>query len=348
MPHLTRKVLESLSIAAVLAAPVWGVGSPSRETASPGTLNYVEGQASIGAQTLTSKSVGSVDLATGQSLVTRNGRVEVLLTPGVFLRAGDSSSVTMLSPNLIDTKLSVDKGDATVEVDEIHSQNDLRIVEDGSTTRLLHTGFYDFNADQGEIRVLQGQAVVRDGDRRVKVKGGHEVDLRATSGSLSEHKFNKNAYKSDDPLYRWSSLRSAYLAEANVNAAPAYYVGGWYGPGWWGAGWYWDPWFDCYTFIPGDGIFYSPFGWGFYSPWYVGYAPYYSFGYRRGFGYYQHYYAGRALAAPAPRVNMGRALAASPQARGSFGVMGPAFHGGGGFHGGGFGGGGFHGGGGPR
>ena len=72
-------------------------------------------------------------------------------------------------------------------------------------------------------------------------------------------------------LYRWSSLRSAYLAEANADAAPLYVYGG---ANWYGAGWYWDPWFSAYTFIPGDGIFYSPFGWGLYSPFYAGWAPF--------------------------------------------------------------------------
>jgi FecR protein len=284
MRYLTMRVFGSLLLAAVLAMPAWGAMFPSRETASPGTLNYVEGQASVGGQTLSPKSVGHVDLAAGQSLVTRSGRVEVLLTPGVFLRVGDNSSITMVSPSLIDTSVSVNKGEATVEVDEIHRQNNLRITEDGSTTRLLHTGFYDFDAGQGQIRVLQGQAVVLDRDRRVKVKGGHEVDLRAASGSLKAHKFNKRSYEADSALYRWSSLRSAYVGEANVNEAPAYYANGWYGPGWWGADWYWDPWFDCYTFIPGDGIFYSPFGWGFYSPGYVGWAPFYEYG-----GYVRHF-----------------------------------------------------------
>src|SRR2546429_6629765 len=43
-------------------------------------------------------------------------------------------------------------------------------------------------------------------------------------------------------------------------------------------------WFDGFTFIPGDGIFYSSFGWGFYSPWYVYGAPFYGYGYGR-YGY---------------------------------------------------------------
>src|SRR5262249_43891659 len=64
-----------------------------------------------------------------------------------------------------------------------------------------------------------------------------------------------------DQLYRWSKLRSSYLAEANNDAARIYTGNSWYG-----GGWYWDPWFGTYTFIPANGIFYSPFGWGFYSP----------------------------------------------------------------------------------
>jgi len=57
---------------------------------------------------------------------------------------------------------------------------------------------------------------------------------------------------------------------------------GWYVPGWSGAGWYWDPWFGAWTFIPDDGILYSQFGWGFYSPIVV-YQSAFSYG-----GYYDH------------------------------------------------------------
>ena len=74
------------------------------------------------------------------------------------------------------------------------------------------------------------------------------------------------------------------MAEANVDAArivvadgwgPGYWGAGFWGPGWGWGGWYWDPWFSAYTFMPLDGIFYSPFGWGFYSPGFVYRAPFY-------------------------------------------------------------------------
>ena len=248
----------------------------------PGSLNYVEGQASIGNESLSSKSVGSAELQPGQSLTTQAGKVEILLTPGVFLRVGSNSSVKMISPGLTNTEVEVQRGEAQVEVDQIFKQNDLRVLEDGTTTQLQKRGVYDFNADQRAVRVFDGQAMLQDGDARIKIKGGHEVAL--DNPALKPRKFDKKDFEADNDLYRWSSLRSEYLAEASVDEARTYIVNGWYGPGWWGAGWYWDPWFSAYTFIPGDGILYSPFGWGFYSPFWAYRVPFYSGHFYRRFG----------------------------------------------------------------
>src|SRR6202040_3873037 len=104
----------------------------------------------------------------------------------------------------------------------------------------------------------------------IEVKNEHQLAL---GGSMKPEKFDK---ESQDDLYRWSSLRSSYLAEANVDRAQDYQMA----TNWYGAGWDWDPYYGSYTFIPGDGIFYSPFGWGFYSPFDVGFAPFLFFGHR--------------------------------------------------------------------
>lgn len=240
-------------------------------TAVPGTLNYVEGQAAIGSQTLSSKSVGEAELQPGQVLDTQNGKAEVLLTPGVFLRLDDNSAAKMISPHLTNTEIGLQKGRAMIEVDEIHKGNDIRVSEDGASTRLLKTGLYAFDANRGQVEVYNGKAQVRDDDKDVTVKGGHELTLN--DPKLKTHKFDKDAFKNDE-LYRWSDLRSSYLAQANADQA-RYIVNNYGGPGWFGAGWYWDPFFASYTFIPGDGIFYSPFGWGYYSPFYVVDAPIY-------------------------------------------------------------------------
>jgi len=88
-------------LAALMAIPAWSaeVGSNQR-TAMPGTLNYVEGEASMNGEGLNAKSVGVADLQNGEVLETGNGKAEILLTPGVYLRLGSNSSVKMISTNL--------------------------------------------------------------------------------------------------------------------------------------------------------------------------------------------------------------------------------------------------------
>ncbi len=373
------EALACFILAALLSAPARG-DTASASSALPGTLNYVEGRAVIGDTSLNAKSIGSEQLQPGQSLTTTNGKVEVLLTPGVFLRVGNNSSVRMISPGLTDTVISVDKGHAIIEVDEIHSENNIRVNERGANIRLLKTGLYDFDANQAEVRVFDGKAAVVGFGRHFIVKGGRET---AFNGNMlrKPKKFKKKEYEEGD-LYRWSSLRSAYVAEANVDAAGLYAQNG-YGPwgmGWWGDDWYWDPWFDAFTFIPDDGIFFSPFGWGFYSPWWVYDAPLWGYGFGYGYPPYRHqfsantrtwgagrnYVQGRTYAHGIYRGpgSIGRGFHSGPRmvssARGFGGYRGGGFHGGG-FHGGGFhggggfstggigfhgGGGGFHGGGG--
>src|SRR5579872_5335843 len=144
-------------LAALLSSPVWGATTPPQ----PGTVNYIEGQASAGAQALTEKSVGSAKLAAGESLNTQNGRAEVLLTPGIFLRTDDNSSVRMVSSGLADTVAGLQSGRAMVEVAEIRKENNVRIDMDGVSTQLLKPGLYDFDKDRGLIRVFEGKALVQ-------------------------------------------------------------------------------------------------------------------------------------------------------------------------------------------
>lgn len=282
----------------------------------PGAVNYVEGQAAIDGQNL---PVGSAMLETNQVLTTGQGRVELLLTPGVFLRTRDNSEVRMVSPDLINTQVELMRGSAMLEVTELFKENNLSVLVGGVATRIDKMGLYDFNADQPAVSVLDGEATVSEGDMHVNVKKGHTV-LLATGLPFKAQSFNRDAVESD-PLYRWSELRSEYEAQANIQTAQAIVVNG----GWYGLGWYWDPFWNCYAFLPGDGILYSPFGWGFYSPGFVWRAP-------------RPIYGHNPVAGP-----QGSKPASVRSARVSQAFSG-ARVGGGGF--GGFGGGGFHGGGG--
>jgi hypothetical protein len=340
MKYSWSKVVGGIFLAALGLSSAWASEPPQ-----PGTVNYIEGQVAIGAQALSENSVGSAKLAAGQSLSTESGRAEILLTPGILLRVDDNSSIQMVSPGLADTIMTLNKGRAMVEVAEIRPQNNVRIGENGSSTQLLKAGLYSFDANRGVIRVFDGKAVVELAGRRIEVTEGHQLDLNA-AGKLKAQKFDKSA--STDEFYRWASLRASYLAEANVDAARRYAgATGWSPSIWAGDGWYWNPWFDAYTLIPGDGIFYDPFGWGFYSPWFAFGAPYFGYGY----GGFRHfgpgYHAPNRSGVPSTAF-VGHAHSVGAGSVGGFSRAGgsgsrAAGSGFGGFHGGGAGG--FHGGG---
>ena len=264
-----------ISIASILLlAFLPGVGwaqnqNQNSRPAQPGSVNYIEGQAVLDGQPLSAGSVGSTQLQARQSLTTQAGKVEILLVPGAFLRVADNSSVKMVNPGLANTEVEIDKGRAMVEATDINKNNDIRVDVDGVTTRILKNGLYDFDADQNTIRVFNGKADVLENDQKIDLGKEQELVLNA-GGKPKAQDFD--ARKNEDDFFRWSALRSGYLSEASVDQARIYVNGG---PGWFGPGWYWDPGFDCYTFIPGDGIFYSPFGWGFYSPFAVYRSPFF-------------------------------------------------------------------------
>jgi hypothetical protein len=275
---------------------VVNVQVPSPHPGRPGTINYVEGQASLGPNALTPAVAAGMEIERGQTLSTLAGKVEILLTPGVFLRLADNSAITMVSPELANTQVRLEHGRAMVEVLDIRKENDIRILMNGSAVRLLKKGLYDFDATRDEVRVFHGSAEIIAGNRHFKLGDNQTVTIGDTA--LKAVHFESRPY--EDEFYRWSGLRSGYLSEASVNVA-GMYVGpgpGWYGPGWYGVGWYWDPWFGVYTFVPADGIFWSPFGWGFYSPIFVYRSPYRFYGgYPHAFGDF-HYPYGHGFPAP--------------------------------------------------
>jgi hypothetical protein len=309
-------------------------GARAAQTALPGTLNYVEGQVSLDGNQLTTKQIGKVEMSPDQMLATDRGKAEVLLSPGVFLRVGDNSQIRMVSTGLADPSVEVVRGEAMVEVDYLAKQARLDVLERGAEASLLKDGLYKFNADEGQVQVIDGKAKVTDNNESKEIGKGKEIVL--SGAPLKPVKFDR---KAEDDLYQWSNVRAQYLAEANQSTAQTIYVGG---GGWWGPGWYWNPYFAMYSWMPGDGFFWSPFGYPFFSPGYVIYAPaitrFYGGAHPVGHGFR----AGRA-AIPARPVggagfrSFGRGhFAAAPRMG-----FGGGFHGGG-FHGGGFHGGGFH------
>jgi len=290
---MIRRQLSWCAAAMILAV------TPALATPGPppqlGTLNYVEGQASVNGQPVDPKSVSSQVVTQGAVLSTGAGKAEMLLTPGVFLRLGENSQLRMVSAGLADTELALVNGQATVEADYFSKDNHLTVDEGMASTAILKRGLYVLSTDQPFVKVLDGEARVTLGLQHETVGKNREAVLNG-SGKLKAQDFSPKLAE-DASLVRWSRLRSAYEAQANIDAAQTVVMNnGWYGPGW-----YWDPGYYAWSFLPGDGILYSPWGYGFYSPFVVGYYPgfYGGFarpgfygGFRGGFGGFRGGFAG--------------------------------------------------------
>jgi hypothetical protein len=306
--------LRSVALLAFVGASSLALSAQTVRTALPGTVNYVEGQVSIDGNPLNTKQNGNTQLEANQILSTGNGKAEILLSPGVFVRTGSNSEVRMVSPTLVDPTIEVVKGEVMVEADQKPKDAKVDVLEHGSTTSILKEGLYRFNSDQAKIEVVDGKVQVSENGTSKEFGKGKEVVINGEP--LKTAGFDS---KTEDDLYRWSSVRSDYLAEANAGTAQNIYMG--YGS-FWGNGWYWNPYFAAWSWLPGDGFFYSPFGYPFYSPLYAGYYGV-GFGFRPGFrGVNGGGFAARGFAARgfAPRAGVN---------------MAPRVGGGGGFHGGG-------------
>jgi hypothetical protein len=248
-------------------------------TASPGTVNYIEGQVSIDGRAVAKNQYGYSQLESNHVLSTQTGKAEILLSPGVFLRVGNNSEIRMVSPGLVAPQVEVIRGEAMVEADWVPKDAQISVLEHGAQASIRKAGLYRFDSDHSKIEVIDGNLQVTENDQTKEFGRGREVTL--SDAKLKPVSFDR---KAEDDLYRWSSVRDSYLAEANVSTAQSASAG--YGP-YWGAGWYWNPYFAFWSWLPGDGYFFSPFGYPFFSPGYVGYAGFYrgGFGYRGGLGY---------------------------------------------------------------
>jgi hypothetical protein len=225
------------------AADVPTLGTNNAQPPAPGTLNYVQGTVLLDGNQVNNSNAGSTELTPGQVLRTRTGKAEVLLDPGVYLRLDDHSQVRMLSTGITPTQFEVEHGRVGVEVDQLFKQNVLLVVDNGVTTQLVKTGYYEFNANSPMVKVFSGRAEVqmRNGAWK-QLNGRHEMALAGVAQAEAT-KFQPNP--NEDTLMDWSKLRSQYLAEANRENNP-YYHG--YGPGW-------GPWYG------------GPFGWGWGPGW---------------------------------------------------------------------------------
>ena len=108
----TLRTCLTVLAAVVLALPA--VGQSVISTRS-GVVYYFDGSVYLENQPLESHIGKFPSVPQGAELRTAQGHAEVELTPGVFLRMGDNSSIRMLSNDLANTRVELQTGSAIVD-----------------------------------------------------------------------------------------------------------------------------------------------------------------------------------------------------------------------------------------
>jgi hypothetical protein len=235
-------------------------------SARSGLIHYAEGRVYVEDKAIEGKMGVFPDVKENQTLRTEQGRAEVLLTPGVFLRMGENSSFKMITNRLIDTRLELLSGSAIVEADDLPKDNGVTVVYKDAAVRVMKRGLYRLESDPAQLRVYDGEASVEAAGKTIEVKEGKLLTL---DGDLALSKFDKNT---GDALNRWSKRRGEYISMANVSAAKSVLDSG---RTWGAGGWYWNSFYGMFTYLPLSGTLYSPYGYRFWSPYSV-YQVYYA------------------------------------------------------------------------
>ena len=238
---------------------IWaGVASAQNAiSAKSGMVNYIEGTVLLDGQPVKVKIDNFPQVRNGSELRTEEGRAEVLLGPGVFLRLGENSAVRMISNDIMNSRLEFLGGTAIVESAELEKDESVGLTYKGSSIDLLKKGVYRFDGEPPQVSVYDGEArVISDGQAQI-VKRSHLLHL---DGVAVAEKFDEK--ETGDSTLRWARRRAEYLAVANVSAAREAEQYG----SWGSNNWIWNPFFGTFTYLPMGGMYDSFWGYRFWSP----------------------------------------------------------------------------------
>ncbi len=243
-------------------------------SAKAGGVNYVSGPVGV------VRSVGkSGHLLKGDNLeigdrvsTGADGKVEVLLNPGSYLRMGGSSAFEFKSTSLDDLSIRLDSGSAIFEV---FATEDFVVTVNTPKTKfsLVDSGVYRIDVESagtGKLEVWKGKALVNDSAEFVKA--GREAALKGNSVAIA--KFDRDE---KDALDLWSKERAKELANITGqlarNTMRTALMRSYLGRQWdmfssFGL-WVYDPWRRSHCFLPFGLGWGSPYGYGFgNSIWY--------------------------------------------------------------------------------
>jgi hypothetical protein len=178
-----------------------------------GVVHFFEGTVTVAGQLLEAHLGKFVSIPEGAELRTEQGRAEVLLTPGVFLRVGEKSAVRMIATALADTRVELLAGSAIMDAREQSPGTAVTLVYKSWTVQQPGKGVYRIDCDPPKLQVREGDVdVSAPGGVAVSVGQGMELPLAAVLVP------EKSYSETHDGLGDWADGRADSISADNAIA----------------------------------------------------------------------------------------------------------------------------------
>jgi hypothetical protein len=180
-----------------------------------GVVHFFEGAVYLGDRPLESHLGKFPSVPQGAELRTADGRAEVLLTPGAFLRIGERTAVRLVSNDLADTRVELQSGSAIVDSGEPNSGTSITLIYKGWRVHFLQKGIYRINSEPPCLWVRTGQAEVFTGTNEQPLSVGRGMILPFAEVLVPEPASDQ----SDDAFSEWAIGRRQSIVADNAITA---------------------------------------------------------------------------------------------------------------------------------
>jgi hypothetical protein len=202
----------TVAVVAVLTLPA---NSQSVISTRSGVVHFFEGAVYLDNQPLEPHPGRFSSVPQGATLHTAEGRAEVLLTPSVFLRMGQSSTIRMLANELSNTRVELLAGSTVVDAAEPVSGQSVTLIYKDWSVHFREQGVYRIDSDPPRLWVFQGKAEVSAVGNEVPVTVGQGMDVAFAPVPVPEGFIDPPR----DALSAWAEGRQESIATDNAIAA---------------------------------------------------------------------------------------------------------------------------------
>ena len=202
----------TLAVVTVLTLPADGQSVISTRS---GTVHFFEGAVYLGDQPLESHPGKFSSVPQGAELRTAEGRAEVLLTPGVFVRIGERSTIRMVANALSDTRVELLAGSAVVDSAGPSPGTSVTLIYRNWNVRFFERGVYRIYSVPPRLWVLQGEAEVSTNGNQDALVVGQGMYVPFAPVLVPERSIDQPR----DALSTWAEGRQQSIFADNAIAA---------------------------------------------------------------------------------------------------------------------------------